>query len=103
MCGRSAVLMLTLTLAFANAASMAHAQTRAAKTLDIYYIDVEGRQTTLFVSPSGESRLVDTGFPGERDAGRITLSRTRETVSVNRIRRGIEHRASDEDAYRVVQ
>ena len=25
----------------------------------------------MFVSPSGESLLVDTGFPGERDAGRI--------------------------------
>lgn len=71
MCGRSAVLTLIFTLAFANTPSMSHAQTRAPKTLDIYYIDVEGGQATLFVSPSGESLLVDTGFPGERDAGRI--------------------------------
>src|SRR5260370_42042773 len=41
------------------------------KTLDIYSIDVEGGQSTLFVSPSGESLLVDTGSPGERDADRI--------------------------------
>jgi competence protein ComEC len=41
------------------------------KTLDIYSIDVEGGQSTLFVSPSGESLLVDAGTPGERDAGRI--------------------------------
>ena len=39
--------------------------------LDIYYIDVEGGQSTLFVAPGGESVLVDTGFPGSRDAGRI--------------------------------
>ena len=39
--------------------------------LDIYFVDVEGGQSTLFVSPSGESMLIDTGFPGERDATRI--------------------------------
>lgn len=39
--------------------------------LKIYFVDVEGGQSTLFVSPSGESLLIDTGFPGERDAGRI--------------------------------
>ena len=45
----------------------------AAKTLDIYFIDVEGGQATLFVSPSGQSMLVDTGWPGfnARDANRI--------------------------------
>ncbi len=43
----------------------------AAKGLDIYFIDVEGGQATLFVSPSGESMLVDVGFPGIRDAQRI--------------------------------
>jgi len=39
--------------------------------LRIYFVDVEGGQSTLFISPSGESLLIDTGFPGERDAGRI--------------------------------
>src|SRR2546423_11957865 len=37
----------------------------AARSLDIYFIDVEGGQSTLFVTPAGESLLVDTGFPGE--------------------------------------
>lgn len=41
------------------------------KTLDIYYIDTEGGQSTLFVAPSGESLLVDTGNGGDRDLGRI--------------------------------
>jgi len=50
------------------------AQTRAAKTLDIYVVDVEGGNATLFVSPSGESVLIDTGNAGAaavRDAERI--------------------------------
>jgi competence protein ComEC len=46
--------------------------TRAATvTLDIYFIDVEGGAATLIVTPQGESLLVDSGFPGERDSGRI--------------------------------
>jgi beta-lactamase superfamily II metal-dependent hydrolase len=35
-----------------------------ARTLDVYFIDVEGGQATLIVTPRGESLLVDTGFPG---------------------------------------
>jgi len=43
------------------------------KTLDVYFIDVEGGQATLFVSPSGQSMLVDTGWSGfnNRDADHI--------------------------------
>ena len=41
------------------------------KTLDIYYIDTEGGQASLFVAPQGQTVLVDTGFPGTRDAQRI--------------------------------
>ena len=43
------------------------------RTLDIYWIDVEGGASTLIIAPSGESLLVDTGFPGndDRDAKRI--------------------------------
>jgi competence protein ComEC len=41
------------------------------KDLAIYFIDVEGGQATLFVTPSGQSVLVDTGWPGDRDASRI--------------------------------
>jgi len=44
-------------------------------TLDIYVIDVEGGNATLFVPPSGESVLIDTGnvgaAPSKRDAARI--------------------------------
>jgi glyoxylase-like metal-dependent hydrolase (beta-lactamase superfamily II) len=46
------------------------AQTRT-ETLTIYYIDTEGGQSTLFVGPTGESLLVDTGNAGDRALGRI--------------------------------
>jgi beta-lactamase superfamily II metal-dependent hydrolase len=48
----------------------------AAKNLEIYAIDVEGGQATLIVSPSGESMLVDTGWPGNnhRDAERVAAA-----------------------------
>ena len=52
----------------------ARAQARTSKTLDIYLIDVEGGNATLFVAPSGDSLLIDTGNAGAaapRDAGRI--------------------------------
>jgi competence protein ComEC len=44
------------------------------KSLQIYYIDTEGGQATLFVAPSGESLLVDVGNPGGRDTDRIMLA-----------------------------
>lgn len=53
------------------APSLLLAQARGGETLDIYFIDVEGGQATLYLSPEGESVLVDTGFPGERDNQRI--------------------------------
>jgi len=66
----------SIALVFAVALSVVcpAAQTRAVKTLDIYVVDVEGGNATLFVSPSGESVLIDTGNAGAaaiRDAERI--------------------------------
>ena len=64
-------LILTIS-AFASVPSSA--QTRPSATLDVYVIDVEGGNSTLFVSPSRESLLIDTGNAGAaaaRDAGRI--------------------------------
>lgn len=43
----------------------------APRTLDIYFVDTEGGAATLVVTPAGESLLVDSGNPGERDSGRI--------------------------------
>jgi len=53
--------------AFSNAES---------KPLQVYAVDVEGGQSTLIVSPSGQSLLIDTGWPGNkgRDADRIVAA-----------------------------
>src|SRR5437899_11157510 len=66
-------LFLAAGLALLIQAGSAAAQTRT--TLDIYVVDVEGGNATLFVSPSGQSVLIDTGNVGAeasvRDAERI--------------------------------
>src|SRR5678815_3797895 len=59
------------TVLFLAAGVVALLAQRPAAELNIYYIDTEGGQSTLFVSPAGESLLVDTGNAGERDLGRI--------------------------------
>src|SRR6266404_6769489 len=61
-------------VALALSTMLPAAQTRTSKTLDIYMVDVEGGNATLFVTPSGESVLIDTGNGGTaaaRDASRI--------------------------------
>jgi len=46
------------------------------KPLVVYFVDVEGGQATLFVTPTGESLLIDTGWDGfsRRDADRIVAA-----------------------------
>jgi beta-lactamase superfamily II metal-dependent hydrolase len=54
--------------------ALAGGQTPASKGLQIYVVDVEGGNATLFVAPSGQSALIDTGNGGaaaSRDADRI--------------------------------
>jgi beta-lactamase superfamily II metal-dependent hydrolase len=60
-----------LSLAALLLAAAGSAQTKSAKTLDIYYIDTEGGLAALYVSPAGESLLIDTGNPVARDTDRI--------------------------------
>src|SRR5579864_6401458 len=46
------------------------------KPLQIYFVDVEGGQATLFVTPEGKSLLIDAGWPDNdgRDASRIAAA-----------------------------
>ncbi len=59
------------------APAMLSAQSRSASDLHVYIADVDGGQATLFVAPTGESLLVDTGWedrpgmPAGQDADRI--------------------------------
>jgi competence protein ComEC len=63
------VLSVTLCLSVLVAA-----QRGPLRPLDIYFIDTEGGQATLYVAPSGQSLLVDAGNPGERDTDRIAAT-----------------------------
>ena len=46
-------------------------QPASGKTLDIYVADTEGGKAALYVSPTGQTVLIDTGNPGARDGDRI--------------------------------
>ena len=45
--------------------------------LEIYFLDVEGGQSTLVVTPDRQSLLIDSGYPGRngRDPDRIMAAR----------------------------
>lgn len=77
------LLCLTLVLGVSGVSLDAFAVPRA--SLQIYFIDVEGGQATLFVTPSGHSLLIDTGWPAHegRDADRIAAAA--KTAGINRI------------------
>jgi competence protein ComEC len=64
-------------------ASWAAPSPRRGKDLHIYFVDVEGGQATLFVTPAGQSLLIDTGWPGNegRDAGRIVAAARKAGIS----------------------
>ncbi len=70
-------------LSVAVLAVFASAQSPSTRTFDTYVIDVEGGEATLFVSPTGESLLVDTGWPGfdGRDADRILAAAKHAGIS----------------------
>jgi beta-lactamase superfamily II metal-dependent hydrolase len=54
----------------------AHQAKAASHDLQVYFIDVDGGQSTLFVTPAGKSLLIDTGWAGNNglDAGRIAAA-----------------------------
>ncbi|MGA9979701.1 MAG: MBL fold metallo-hydrolase [Candidatus Sulfotelmatobacter sp.] len=53
------------------------------KALHIFFVDVEGGQSTLFVTPAGHSLLIDTGWPDNdgRDADRIVAAAKKAGIS----------------------
>jgi len=65
----AALLFLCLSISMAYAAA-------SPKAMQMYFIDVEGGQATLIVSPAGQSLLIDTGWSGYegRDADRIVAA-----------------------------
>src|SRR5262249_47237048 len=71
----ASVIVLVLSLLMCLPGSAAEKHTRP---FDIYFIDVEGGQATLMVTPNNESILIDTGSPDfdDRDAKRIAEALT---------------------------
>lgn len=68
--------MLNILVFSAGPTWAATASPENGKPLQIYFVDVEGGQATLFVTPEGKSILVDTGWPDNngRDADRIVAA-----------------------------
>ena len=71
-------------------APIAAVQSQGQETLDIYVLDTEGGESVLYIAPTGEAMLFDTGGGDEaanaRDFNRI-LTVVRETnISVLRLR-----------------
>jgi competence protein ComEC len=72
-CSVLVLTLLTLAILIVCLPQRIESQAKSPKHLLIYTIDVEGGQSTLIVSPSGGSLLVDTGWADHegRDVGRI--------------------------------
>jgi beta-lactamase superfamily II metal-dependent hydrolase len=72
-------------IAFQSSPNTARADAEDGR-LDIYFIDVEGGAATLFVTPSGESMLIDSGYPdlNGRDRDRI-LNVVRKVAGLKQI------------------
>jgi beta-lactamase superfamily II metal-dependent hydrolase len=64
-------------------ASMTGRAADAGGKLQIYVIDVEGGQSTLFLTSTGQSLLIDTGWPDHngRDADRIVAAAKQAGIS----------------------
>jgi competence protein ComEC len=67
--------LVVLFLVFAGSVALA-ASDSPKDPLQIYFVDVEGGQSTLFVTPAKQSLLIDTGWPDnqDRDANRIVAA-----------------------------
>jgi competence protein ComEC len=70
--------LLSIILLFSTFATL------SAQELKIYWVDVEGGAATLVITPAGESILIDTGYPGDRDPPRINKL-AREEAGISKI------------------
>lgn len=73
---------MRLTLALLLTMSLPVLSPAKSKDLQIFFVDVEGGQSTLMVTPSGQSILIDAGWPdnSDRDAGRIAAAARKAKV-----------------------
>jgi beta-lactamase superfamily II metal-dependent hydrolase len=73
---RFACVALPFSAVFFCGAAVAQKNGSSDDKLKVYFVDVEGGQATLFVTPAHQSLLIDTGWPehGGRDADRIVAA-----------------------------
>jgi beta-lactamase superfamily II metal-dependent hydrolase len=71
---RSTRLLITLLAVALAGTAWLSGQSGTSKPLDIYVIDTEGGKAALYVSPTGQSVLVDAGNPGGRDTDRLMVA-----------------------------
>jgi competence protein ComEC len=57
----------------------------AAKSLEIYAIDTEGGKALLLISPSGQSMLIDCGFPGLNGRDALRIEEAAKAAGVKRL------------------
>jgi competence protein ComEC len=56
----------------------------AAKSLDMYVVDTEGGKALLITTSSGQSILVDAGFPGFNDRDAIRIEEAAKTAGIKK-------------------
>src|SRR5438309_9697680 len=78
-CAGSGIMLILVCIAFLAVRSDAAVKS----PLEIYFVDVEGGQATLFVTPAKQSLLIDTGWSGNegRDADRIVAAAKQAGIS----------------------
>lgn len=76
-------LTVVLTLVSIVLVVRSHDAAQTSNPLEIYFVDVEGGQATLFVTPEGQSLLIDTGWADYdgRDADRIVAAAKKAGLS----------------------
>ena len=78
-CGCLSLFLAILVVLLPRPLAAAQSTSAGSGKLQIYFVDVEGGQATLFVTPHGQSLLIDTGWTGHnnRDADRIAAAAKR--------------------------
>lgn len=56
----------------------------AAKTLDMYVVDVEGGKALILISPNGQTMLIDAGFPGFNDRDAIRIEEAAKAAGISK-------------------
>jgi competence protein ComEC len=79
----SSAMRLTLVLLLAMALPVLSAA--RSKDLRIFFVDVEGGQSTLMVTPSGQSILIDAGWPDNSDRDALRIAAAAKSAKIKKI------------------